>query len=270
PAAEFEGVSDGAGGDGSGTVAVYLGAPEILLRGRHPEVAEQVAAHAAEGERVVLLATASHVAGEELPGDLSPRALVLLQDEIREDAAETLDFFARQGVQLKVVSGDHPATVAAVARRAGVPGADEGLDARDLPMDDASALADIAEQRTVFGRVTPRQKREMMLSLQGRDHVVAMTGDGVNDVLALKDADMGIAMGAGSPASRAVAQLVLLDNRFASLPNALAEGRRVMNSVERAANLFIYGTVYSVLISLVIAAVGTEFPFLPRHLTLVR
>ena len=261
-AAEFDRNGDGPG-------AIYLGAPEILLQGRHPEVAEQVASHAAAGERVVLLCTAASLDGDALPADLVPAALVLLEDQIRDDAPTTLEYFAQQGVRLKVISGDHPGTVAAVAERAGVPDADGGLDARDLP-DDPEELADVAEQRTVFGRVTPRQKRSIMLALQSRGHVVAMTGDGVNDVLALKDSDMGIAMGSGSGASRAVAQLVLLDDRFASLPSVLAEGRRVMNSVERAANLFIYGTVYSLLISVIIAAVGTEFPFLPRHLTLVR
>jgi cation-transporting ATPase E len=254
---------------GDGPCAVYLGAPEILLRGGHPEVAEQVARHAAEGERVVLLCTAPRLDGDTLPDELAPAALVLLEDQIREDAPRTLDYFAQQGVQLKVISGDHPGTVAAVAARAGVPDADGGIDARELP-EDPEELADLAERHTVFGRVTPRQKRSIMLALQSRGHVVAMTGDGVNDVLALKDADMGIAMGSGSGASRAVAQLVLMDDRFASLPSVLAEGRRVMNSVERAANLFIYGTVYSLIISVVIAAVGTEFPFLPRHLTLVR
>lgn len=253
--------------DGHG--AAYLGAPEFLLGGSHPEVAETVARHAQEGRRVVLVATAATLTGEQLPEDLEPTALVLLEDEIRPDATETLDFFAEQGVQLKVISGDHPGTVAAVARRAGVPGAEQGLDARELP-EDPHELAEVVSTHSVFGRVTPRQKRAMVLALQSEGHVVAMTGDGVNDVLALKDADMGIAMGSGSGASRSVAQLVLMDDRFSSLPNVLAEGRRVMNSVERASNLFIYGTVYAVLISLVIAALGIEFPFLPRHLTLVR
>ena len=249
--------------------ALYLGAPEFLLGDAHPEVAEQVTQQAEQGRRVLLLATAAALAGDVLPGDLAPRALVLLEDEVRPDARETLEFFTAQGVGLKVISGDHPGTVAAVARRAGVPGAEVGVDARELP-EDAEQLAEVVEAHTVFGRVTPRQKRAMVLAMQGRGHVVGMTGDGVNDVLALKDADMGIAMGSGSGASRAVAQLVLMDDRFASLPSVLAEGRRVMNSVERAANLFIYGTVYSVLMSLVVSVVGVEFPFLPRHLTLVR
>ncbi len=256
--------------------AVYLGAPE-LMAGDDGAVRDAVAEQAVRGRRVVLLATAAAPAtdpdgGPRLPEDLVPRAVVLLEDHIRDDAPDTLAFFADQGVGLKVISGDHPFTVAAVAARAGVPGAgdpDRVMDARDLP-EDPVELADAVERHAVFGRVTPQQKRAMVGALQSRDHVVAMTGDGVNDVLALKDADMGIAMGAGSEASRAVAQLVLVDDRFSVLPGVLAEGRRVINSVERAANLFIYGTVYSACMALVIAAAGVEYPFLPRHLTLVR
>lgn len=252
----------------AGGRAVFLGAPEYLAGG-DPEVAEAVSRHAASGRRVVLVAFAAGLSGEQLPADLEPAGVVVLEDEIREDAAEILGYFVDQGVRLKVISGDHPDTVASVARRAGVPGADRGVDARELP-EDTDALGEALEDVVVMGRVTPRQKQAMVTAQQSRGHVVAMTGDGVNDVLALKDADMGIAMGAGSAATRAVAQLVLLDNRFSVLPLALAEGRRVINSVERAANLFVYGTVYSVVVSLVIAAVGTDFPFLPRHLTLVR
>jgi cation-transporting ATPase E len=249
--------------------AVYLGAPELLLGDRHPDVASRVADQADQGRRVLLMATAPAMAGEELPDDLTPVAMVLLEDEVRPDAEETLEYFSAQGISLKVISGDHPRTVAAVARRAGVPGAEVGVDARELP-EDPEELAEVVGSNAVFGRVTPRQKRAMVLAMQGRGHVVAMTGDGVNDVLALKDADMGIAMGSGSEASRSVAQLVLMDDRFSSLPSVLAEGRRVMNSVERAANLFIYGTVYAVVMAAVISLAGVEFPFLPRHLTLVR
>ncbi|UDY34721.1 HAD-IC family P-type ATPase [Dermatobacter hominis] len=253
--------------DGHG--ALFLGAPEFLAPG-DAEVADRVGEQAALGRRVVLLATASGLTGDELPDDLHPRALVLLEDDIRDDAEDTLGYLSEQGIGLKVISGDHPGTVAAVATRAGVPDAQRVMDARDLPLDDDEALAEAVESHTVFGRVKPEQKRAMVRALQSRGHVVGMTGDGVNDVLALKDADMGIAMGAGSAASRAVAQLVLLENRFSVLPGVLAEGRRVINSVERAANLFIYGTVYSVCMALVITVVGTDYPFLPRHLTLVR
>ena len=248
--------------------AIYLGAPEFLAPD-DADVAERVGAQAEQGRRVVLVAAADAATGDDLPPSLRPIALVLLEDHVREDAAETLAYFSGQGIGLKVISGDHPATVAAVARRAGVPGAERAMDARELP-DDPEALAAALDEHTVFGRVKPEQKRAMVGALQSTGHVVGMTGDGVNDVLALKDADMGIAMGAGSAASRAVAQLVLLDDRFSVLPGVLAEGRRVINSVERAANLFIYGTVYSACMAIVIAVVGTDYPFLPRHLTLVR
>ncbi|CAB4697425.1 MAG: HAD-IC family P-type ATPase [Actinobacteria bacterium] len=254
---------------GAQPIAVYMGAPEFLLDEHESEISAQVAEQAEMGRRVILLATAAELTGEKLPTDLAPRALVLLEDEVRDDAHETLQYFVEQGVTLKVISGDHPGTVAAVARRAGVPDAGTGIDARDLPQDEQE-LAEFVAEHTVFGRVTPRQKRAMVKALQSKQHVVAMTGDGVNDVLALKDADMGIAMGSGSGASRSVAQLVLMDDKFSSLPSVLAEGRRVMNSVERASNLFIYGTVYAVLISLTVSVAGVEFPFLPRHLTLVR
>ncbi len=247
---------------------MFLGAPEYLAPGDEV-VSAEVEAMARSGQRVVLFATGETLTGEELPAGLVPLALVALEDEVRQDAAAILEYFSEQGVDLKVISGDHPATVAAVARRAGVPGAETGTDARTLPTE-PDELGEALEDSVVLGRVTPRQKQAMVAAQQSRGHVVAMTGDGVNDVLALKDADMGIAMGAGSAATRAVAQLVLLDNRFSVLPVALAEGRRVINSVERAANLFVYGTVYSIIISLVVSVLGVEFPFLPRHLTLVR
>lgn len=260
--------------DGPSTMpAVYLGAPEFLLAGVAADVRDAVTAriepYAADGRRVVLVAAAPGLAGEVLPEGLEPRALVLLEDEIRVDAGETLEFFSQQGVHLKVISGDSPGTVTAVARRAGVPDVGEGVDARTLPTD-PDELAEVVAASTVFGRVTPQQKRAMVQALQSRGAVVAMTGDGVNDVLALKDADMGIAMESGSGASRAVAQLVLMDNRFSTLPDVLGEARRVTNSVERAANLFIYGSVYSAIIAMAVAVVGAKFPFLPRHLTLVR
>jgi len=174
-------------------------------------------------------------------------------------------------VTIKVISGDNPSTVAAVARRAGVPDSTSATDARTLPdfETDAEAFADIVDGTTVFGRVTPHQKRAMVRSMQSRGHVVAMTGDGVNDVLALKDADMGIAMGDGSSSTRAVAQLVLLDNRFSTLPQVLAEGRKVINNIERVANLFITKATYAVFLTLLVGFVGSPFPFLPRQLTLI-
>ncbi len=175
------------------------------------------------------------------------------------DAAQTLRYFAAQGVAAKVISGDHPQTVAAIAAQVGLPGADRVVDARTLP-EEGEALADAMEQGTVFGRVTPHQKRAMVAALQSRGHVVAMTGDGVNDALALKDADIGIAMGSGAAASRAVAQLVLLDGSFATLPSVVAEGRRVISNIERVANLFLTKTVYAFLLAILVGVFSPPLP----------
>jgi cation-transporting P-type ATPase E len=169
---------------------------------------------------------------------------------------------------VKVISGDNAISVGAVAASLELPHAASPVDARTLP-DARDGLADEVERGTVFGRVTPAQKRAMVGALQSRGHTVAMTGDGVNDVLALKDADIGVAMGSGSPATRAVAQIVLLDNRFATLPHVVAEGRRVIGNIERVSNLFLTKTVYSVLLALMIGLAGVPYPFLPRHVSII-
>jgi cation-transporting ATPase E len=255
--------------DGHGTW--LLGAPEVLLdggAGGQAAVLRTAETYAAKGSRVVLLATApGPVAAGDRPRP-DPAALVVLAERVRDDAADAIAWFQRQEVATKVVSGDHPRTVAAVAARVGVPGAGEPVDARTLPADPAP-LGEAVEGRSVFGRVVPHQKRDMVDALQGRRHVVAMTGDGVNDVLALKEADLGIAMGGGSAAARGVARLVLLDGRFAALPAVVAEGRRVLANIERVAKLFLTKTVYALLLSLAVGLAGLPFPFLPRHLTLV-
>jgi cation-transporting ATPase E len=247
-----------------------LGAPEIVLADDFGgDVKADVDREADSGRRVLVLArTDATLDGDQRPHGLAAVALVLLVDRIRPDAPETLAYFAEQGVTLKVISGDNPRTVAAVAGRAGLENASALLDARQLP-DDLDAMADAVANDTVFGRVTPHQKRAMVHALQSRGHVVAMTGDGVNDVLALKDADCGIAMASGSEATRAVAQLVLLDNSFAALPFVVAEGRRVINNIERVASLFLTKTVYAVLLALIVGVSLLPFPFLPRQLTLV-
>jgi cation-transporting ATPase E len=256
--------------DGHGNFV--LGAPEVVLAagdGRAREVLRRTEAIAVEGSRVVLLAIAPlPVENGELPDGLEPAAFVVLGDRIRADAAPTIAYFREQGVRTKVLSGDHPRTVAAVARQVGVPGTEDPVDARSLPTDPA-ALADLLERRSVFGRVVPDQKQAMVGAMQTREHVVAMTGDGVNDVLALKDADLGIAMGNGSPASRAVAQVVLLSNRFATLPDVVAEGRRVIANIERVAKLFLTKTVYATALAVAVGIARLPFPFLPRQLTLV-
>ena len=246
-----------------------IGAPEMVCPDADVPARVRADALAAEGRRVLLLARSDAALGDEvLPPGTQPRALVLLEEQIRPDAAETLRYFTEQGVALKVISGDNPRTVGAVAARVGMAGADTPYDARELP-DDPAALAEILETRSVFGRVTPQQKRAMVGALQSKGHVVAMTGDGVNDALALKDADIGVAMGSGAAATRAVAQLVLLDGKFATLPGVVAEGRRVIANIERSANLFVTKTVYAILIAVFVAIAGWKYPYLPRQLTIV-
>ena len=259
--------------DGEGTWVI--GSPEMIMAGPG-EVLDRAARQAAGGYRVLLLAKAAAPSlgpadeGEpRLPGGIDPVALVTLEEQIRPDAKATLEFFARQGVSVRVISGDHPATVAAIARRLGLPGATEHvIDARELPEDSAELAAAVSDA-TIIGRVAPHQKRAIIRALQGAGHVVAMTGDGVNDVLALKDSDVGIAMGSGTPASRGVARLVLLDDAFATLPGVVAEGRRIISNVERVSRLFLTKTGYALLLALAVAATGVPYPFYPRHLTII-
>jgi cation-transporting ATPase E len=227
---------------------------------------------AADGQRVLVLA---ELDGQIAPGNgqihpdgVKPLALVSLRERLRPDAADTVGWFLRQGVQVRVLSGDSPATVGAVAGRVGVPGAEQPFDARQLPTD-VDALSRVVQEHTVFGRVTPQQKRDMVLALHRAGHVVGMTGDGVNDVLALKDADLGVAMGSGAPATRAVAQVVLLDGSWSALPALVAEGQRVIANLERVANLFLTKTMYALMLAVAIGVAGTTYPFLPRHLTVV-
>jgi cation-transporting P-type ATPase E len=248
-----------------------LGAPDVLLGSRPGDDAQltKARAHAEAGRRVLLLGrTDGPIEADARPAGLVPVAYVILTDRVRETASTTLAYFAQQGVNVKVISGDHPQTVAAVARRVGLPGAEAPFDAKALP-EDGRELADALETHAIFGRVTPQQKRAMVEALRSRGHVVAMTGDGVNDVLALKDADIGVAMGSGSSATRAVAQLVLLDSTFDALPSVVGEGRRVLGNIERTSNLYVTKTVYAMLIALGVGVVGLEFPFLPRQLTLI-
>jgi cation-transporting P-type ATPase E len=257
-----------AGAAFAGRGTYWIGAPDIVLPDTDPAAREQAREASARGLRVLAVVRADTGDPTGLPEGREAVGLVLLEDTVRPDAREILEFFDRQGVELKIISGDSVPTVVAVAARAGVVGTERHLDARELP-DDPEALADVVEQTVVFGRVTPHQKRAMVDALRSRGRVVGMTGDGVNDVLALKRSDMGIAMGSGSAASRAVAQLVLLDNRFASLPEVLAQGRKVINNIERVSNLFVTKATYAVLLTAIIGLQQVPFPFLPRHLTLI-
>ncbi|WP_112490700.1 HAD-IC family P-type ATPase [Streptomyces bacillaris] len=249
--------------------AWLLGAPDVLLPEGDPTL-DEIEHLNEQGLRVLLLArvpSGELDAPEAAEGDV-PTALVVLEQRLRPDAAETLKYFAQQNVATKVISGDNAVSVGAVAGKLGLAGAENTLDARRMPTD-PDEMATAMEQNAVFGRVTPQQKRDMVAALQSRGHTVAMTGDGVNDVLALKDADIGVSMGSGSEATRAVAQIVLLNNSFATLPSVVAEGRRVIGNITRVATLFLTKTVYSVLLAILVVCSQVEYPFLPRHLTLL-
>ncbi|MFE9773969.1 HAD-IC family P-type ATPase [Streptomyces sp. NPDC005931] len=254
-------------GDGR-SVTWLLGAPDVLLEDDDPALADTGRLNE-QGLRVLLLARARQdvdVDDPEAAKGVSPAALVVLEQRLRPDAADTLRYFAEQDVRAKVISGDNAVSVGAVAAKLGLEG--RTVDARRLPAE-RDGMARALDEGTVFGRVTPQQKRNMVGALQSHGHTVAMTGDGVNDVLALKDADIGVAMGSGSEATRAVAQIVLLNNSFATLPSVVAEGRRVIGNITRVATLFLVKTVYSVLLAVLVVCWQVEYPFLPRHLTLL-
>ncbi|MEU3316635.1 HAD-IC family P-type ATPase [Streptomyces sp. NPDC006662] len=254
-------------GDGEHTTWL-LGAPDVLLPGGDPAL-EEIDGLNEQGLRVLLLARSARELDDPAVADgVRPTALVVLEQRLRPDAADTLRYFDDQDVKAKVISGDNAVSVGAVAGKLGLPGAENTVDARHLPAE-RDAMAEVLDGNAVFGRVTPQQKRDMVGALQSRGHTVAMTGDGVNDVLALKDADIGVSMGSGSEATRAVAQIVLLDNSFATLPSVVAEGRRVIGNITRVATLFLVKTVYSVLLAILVVCSQVEYPFLPRHLTLL-
>ncbi|RFZ17797.1 putative cation-transporting ATPase F [Mycobacterium marinum] len=252
-----------------------IGAPDVLLDSAS-EAAREAERIGAQGLRILLLGVADVAVDDPCaPGQVTPAALVILEQKVRPDARETMEYFAAQNVSVKVISGDNAVSVGAVAAKLGLQG--QTMDARKLPSEQPE-LADVLDTYTTFGRVRPDQKRAIVHALQSHGHTVAMTGDGVNDVLALKDADIGVAMGTGSPASRAVAQIVLLDNRFATLPYVVGEGRRVIGNIERVANLFLTKTVYSALLALLVGIeclfakpLGADpllYPFQPIHVTI--
>lgn len=261
----------------------YMGAPEVLTSAlsnydHTSELLEKVNSYANQGERVLLLAKLnSSVENNQTFGEnpticaaAQPVALVRCSERIREDARKTLAWFREQGVRCRVISGDNPATVAAVAQKVGLTGERKpvAMDARNLP-ENIDELVKVLENVDVLGRVLPDQKKAIIEALHTQGHVVAMTGDGVNDTLALKEADLGVAMGNAAPAAKAVAQVVLVDSRFSHLPDVVARGRQVMANMERVAGLFLVKTVYSALISAGVVLLGLHFPYLPRHITYI-
>ena len=245
-----------------------MGAVQFLFPEENQELTEQCQKYAEEGLRVLVLAHSPKMAeGTELPEELEPLALMLLTDVIRPEAPDTLAFFDSQEVDLKVISGDDPVTVSAIAKRAGLKNADRYVDATTLTSDEM--IQDAVAEYSVFGRVTPQQKKAMVQALQSEGHTVAMTGDGVNDVLALKEADCSIAMAQGSDAAKNIANVVLLDSNFASMPHIVNQGRRVVNNIRTAASMFLIKTMFSVMLSLLTIFFGNTYPFEPIQMSLI-
>ncbi|WP_375385681.1 HAD-IC family P-type ATPase [uncultured Microbacterium sp.] len=273
-ARKWSAVSFAGGGAVAGTWV--LGAPEMVFGDDASDPTSTlggiVTALASTGKRTLVLGhsvvtlSPADVEGERLPGAVAAVAVLTFREQVRPDAAQTLEYFRRQGVGIRIISGDNPRTVAAIARDLGLDVA-EGFDARKLPSDEKE-LGEVLDRHTVFGRVTPDQKKAMVLALQARGHTVAMTGDGVNDALAIKTADIGIAMNSGSAATKAVARLVLLDGQFSHLPDVVAEGRQVIANIERVSMLFLTKTVYATGLAILFGVLVMEFPFLPRQLSI--
>ena len=250
--------------------AFVVGAPEFILGDRYAAIQEQVEPWSARGFRVLLVAQygGDLENGKALnPEQVEPLAMTLLSNRIRDTAPETFRYFAENNVAVKVISGDNPVTVSEVARQAGIPGAEQYVDASTLGSDEAIAQA--ANTYTVFGRVTPENKRKLVAAMKAAKHTVAMTGDGVNDVLALKEADCGIAMASGAQAASQVAQLVLLESDFAAMPKVVGEGRRVINNIQRAAALFLVKNIFSLLLSLISLCAVFAYPMNPLHMSMI-
>lgn len=244
----------------------YLGAPAILLQNQHPDILEKCVSYAKNGTRVLIFAHSLDPLDENLANSrLVPAAIFTLEDELRDNTAEIMSYFAKQDVTLKVISGDDPAAVSAIAERAGIPNADRYISLHGPDPD----FDEIVEKYTVFGRVLPLQKKMLVEALKRKGHHVAMTGDGVNDVPALKSADVSVAMVSGAPAARDSADFVLLDDDFARMPVIVDEGRRVINNISRAASMYLVKTGFSVLLSIYVIILAHTYPFVPVQLTLL-
>ena len=244
-----------------GGQAYLLGAPEFVLKGAWQAHREAIEPWTDKGLRVLLFAREN---GSESP---EPLALILLENHVRENAAETFRYFAEQDVQIKVISGDDPATVSQVAQQAQIAGAEKAIDARLL--DTEEKIADAAEKYTVFGRVTPDQKLSLIKALKAAGHTVGMTGDGVNDVLALKEADCSVAMASGAGAAVHASKMVLLNSDFAAMPGVVLEGRRVVNNIQRSASLFLVKNIFSLITALFSMLSAADYPIIPSQMTLI-
>lgn len=244
-----------------------LGAPELVLRESYGEVQQLVENYSADGNRVLVFALCEEMPdGSALSGKVTALALILLANPIRKEARETFQFFAAQGVNIKVISGDNPVTVSQIAREAGISGAENYVDASTLKPEE---ISEAVERYSVFGRVTPDQKRQFVHALKDAGHTVGMTGDGVNDILALKDADCSVAMASGCDAASQASQLVLLDSNFSCMPSVVAEGRRVVNNIERSASLFLVKNIFSFLMALFSVCFQLSYPLEPAQVSLI-
>lgn len=252
-----------------GEGAWVLGAPEILLDDRYSKFSERIEKEARKGRRILLLGRLDQPSLKNgIKAQVKEEALIYIEDVIKEEAPRVLKYFKEEGVNLRVISGDNPVTVSAVAMRAGLKDWDKYIDARTLP-EDIEELKKVVDKYNIFGRVTPHQKKDIIKALQANGHTVAMTGDGVNDVLALKESDCGIAMANGSDATKAVAQLVLLNSDFGALPHIVEEGRKQINNLERVAELFLSKTVFFVCLAFIFSALMLPYPLLPIQASLV-
>ena len=246
-----------------------LGAPEFIMKDRYEEISEEIEEYQSKGYRVLLMAeSGDDSTGSVRPlGGISPIGYIVLSNPIRENAESTFTYFKEQGVAIKVISGDNPATVSEVAKRAGIDGAENYVDASTLASE--KDITEAVDKYTVFGRVTPKQKQLIVRALQKQKHTVAMTGDGVNDILAMKDADCSIAMASGSEAAAQAAQTVLLDSDFGRMPYVVFEGRQVVNNIQRSASLFLVKNIFSLLMAIFSAIFAITYPLEPSQISLI-
>ena len=244
-----------------------IGAPEFVLREKYDEYKERIEKYSNDYRVIIVANSEGDFIEKELPDKLEVLGFVLISDVIRKEASKTLKYFKEQGVNIKIISGDNPITVSKIAKRAGVENSEKYINMQEIKTKEQ--LEKAAKEYTIFGRVTPVQKKELVQALKKEGHTVAMTGDGVNDVLALKEADCSIAMASGSDATRNVAELVLLDSNFASMPEIVLEGRRTINNIERSATLFLVKTIYAGILAIIFLFVNMPYPFMPIQLTLI-
>lgn len=244
-----------------------IGAPEFVLREKYDEYKERIEKYSNDYRVIIVANSEGDFIEKELPDKLEVLGFVLISDVIRKEASKTLKYFKEQGVNIKIISGDNPITVSKIAKRAGVENSEKYINMQEIKTKEQ--LEKAAKEYTIFGRVTPVQKKELVQALKKEGHTVAMTGDGVNDVLALKEADCSIAMASGSDATRNVSELVLLDSNFASMPEIVLEGRRTINNIERSATLFLVKTIYASILAIIFLFVNMPYPFMPIQLTLI-